>query len=139
MRAIEASAIERPCPADEQAVLGMSFERVCAPVRRRARPRSLRVELDGVRLAVVRTEGEVYAVEDVCSHADVAAVRGRGRRLRRPTIECWLHGSRFDLRTGEPTGLPATEPVPVYPVRVKVEDDDVDLPDARGLRQSTSN
>ena len=34
------------------------------------------------------------------------------------TLECWLHGSRFDLRTGEPTGLPATEPVPVYPVEI---------------------
>ena len=39
------------------------------------------------------------------------------------TIECWLHGSCFDLRTGQPTGLPATEPVPVYPV--KIEGDDV--------------
>ena len=35
------------------------------------------------------------------------------------TLECWLHGSRFDLRTGEPTGLPATEPVPVYPVEIR--------------------
>jgi 3-phenylpropionate/trans-cinnamate dioxygenase ferredoxin subunit len=34
-------------------------------------------------------------------------------------IECWLHGSRFDLRTGEPTNLPAYEPVPVYPVRIE--------------------
>jgi nitrite reductase/ring-hydroxylating ferredoxin subunit len=39
------------------------------------------------------------------------------------TIECWLHNSRFDLRTGKPTGLPATQPVPVYPV--KIEGDDV--------------
>ncbi len=37
-------------------------------------------------------------------------------------IECWLHGSRFDLRTGKPTGLPATEPVPVYPVTVQGDD-----------------
>ena len=34
-------------------------------------------------------------------------------------IECWLHGSRFDLRTGKPTGLPATEPVAVFPVEVR--------------------
>jgi 3-phenylpropionate/trans-cinnamate dioxygenase ferredoxin subunit len=38
-------------------------------------------------------------------------------------VECWLHGSRFDLRTGKPTGLPATVPVPVYETRI--EDDDV--------------
>ena len=43
-----------------------------------------------------------------------------------PTIECWLHGSAFDLRTGEPTNLPATEPVDVYPVRVEGEDVYVD-------------
>ncbi len=39
------------------------------------------------------------------------------------TIECWLHGSCFDLRTGQPTAMPATVPVPVYPV--KIEGDDV--------------
>jgi 3-phenylpropionate/trans-cinnamate dioxygenase ferredoxin subunit len=35
------------------------------------------------------------------------------------TLECWLHGSRFDLRTGKPTGLPATEPVATFPVEVR--------------------
>ena len=35
------------------------------------------------------------------------------------TVECWLHGSRFDLRTGKPTGLPATEPVPVYDTKIE--------------------
>jgi 3-phenylpropionate/trans-cinnamate dioxygenase ferredoxin subunit len=46
------------------------------------------------------------------SEGDVEEFKGA------PTIECWLHGSCFDLRTGEPTNLPATEPVDVYPVRV---------------------
>ncbi|GII79248.1 hypothetical protein Sru01_42300 [Sphaerisporangium rufum] len=39
------------------------------------------------------------------------------------TLECWLHGSCFDVRTGKPTGPPATRPVPVY--RVKLDGDDV--------------
>jgi 3-phenylpropionate/trans-cinnamate dioxygenase ferredoxin subunit len=39
------------------------------------------------------------------------------------TVECWLHGSRFDLRSGKPTGLPATVPVPIY--ETKIEDGDV--------------
>ena len=39
------------------------------------------------------------------------------------TVECWLHGSRFDLATGKPDGLPANRPVPTY--AVKVEGDDV--------------
>ncbi|MDH5279368.1 MAG: nitrite reductase (NAD(P)H) small subunit, partial [Actinomycetota bacterium] len=35
------------------------------------------------------------------------------------TLECWLHGSRFDLRTGAALSLPATEPVPAYPVKLE--------------------
>ena len=80
----------------------------------------LRVELDGTPISIVRTEGEVYAIYDVCSHANVSLSEGE---VEDHTIECWLHGSCFDLRTGKPTGLPATKPVPVYPV--KIEGDDV--------------
>ena len=79
------------------------------------------VELAGRPVAVVRDEdGDVHAVDDTCSHANVSLAEGE---VDGCTIECWLHGSRFDLRTGKPTGMPATEPVPVYPV--KIEDDDV--------------
>ena len=42
------------------------------------------------------------------------------------TIECWMHGSRFDLRTGKPTGLPATEPVATFPIEVRGDDIYVD-------------
>jgi nitrite reductase/ring-hydroxylating ferredoxin subunit len=81
---------------------------------------SLAVELGGEPVAIVRTEGEVFAIRDVCSHAEVALTEGI---VDGYTVECWLHGSCFDLRTGEPTNLPATEPVPVY--SVKIEGDDV--------------
>ena len=81
---------------------------------------ALGVEVAGEPVAVVRTEGEVFAIRDVCSHAEVPLSEGE---VDGCTIECWLHGSRFDLRTGKPTGMPATEPVPVYPV--KIEGDDV--------------
>ena len=43
------------------------------------------------------------------------------------TLECWLHGSRFDLRTGKPTGPPASVAVPVYPVQVTDGDVLVDV------------
>ncbi|MEY9873539.1 3-phenylpropionate/trans-cinnamate dioxygenase ferredoxin subunit [Streptacidiphilus sp. MAP12-33] len=79
-----------------------------------------RVEVDGVAVSVVATEGEVFAVNDICSHANVSLSEGE---VEDCMIECWLHGSRFDLRTGKPSGLPATRPVPVYPV--KIEGDDV--------------
>lgn len=81
---------------------------------------ALAVEVGDEPVAIVRAEGEVYAIRDVCSHAEVPLSEGE---VDGCTIECWLHGSRFDLRTGKPTGMPATEPVPVYPV--KIEGDDV--------------
>ena len=71
----------------------------------------LRVELAELDVAVVRVGDEVFAIEDVCSHADFPLTDGE---VDGCTIECALHGSRFDLRTGEPTGPPATQPVPVY-------------------------
>ena len=74
-----------------------------------------RVEIDGLAVALVHTEGEVFAITDECSHADVALSEGE---VDGCTLECWLHGSRFDLRTGEPTGLPATAPVAVHSVTV---------------------
>jgi 3-phenylpropionate/trans-cinnamate dioxygenase ferredoxin subunit len=82
------------------------------------------VEVGEEPIAIVRTCGEVFAIRDVCSHAEVPLSEGEidGR-----TIECWLHGSRFDLRTGKPTGMPATEPVPVYPVKIEGDDVLVDI------------
>jgi len=78
---------------------------------------AVRVLVDGVPVAVVRTEdGEVHAVGDTCTHADVSLAEGE---VDDCSIECWLHGSRFDLRTGRPTALPAIRPVPVYPVTVE--------------------
>ena len=76
---------------------------------------AIRVVIDGMPVAIVRSDGEVYAIQDVCSHANVPLSEGE---IEDTTIECWLHGSRFDLVTGRPTGLPATQPVPVYPVKL---------------------
>ena len=81
---------------------------------------ALGLDVDGTPVAVVRTGAEVYALRDVCSHAEVPLSEGE---VYDHTLECWLHGSCFDVRTGAPTGPPATEPVPVYPV--KTEGDDV--------------
>ncbi|HJQ01896.1 MAG TPA: non-heme iron oxygenase ferredoxin subunit [Jatrophihabitans sp.] len=71
----------------------------------------LRVELPEMDLAVVRVGDEVFAIEDVCSHAEVPLSDGE---VDGCTLECEMHGSRFDLRTGRPTGPPATQPVPVF-------------------------
>lgn len=80
---------------------------------------AIRVVLDGLPICVARSGGEVYAISDICSHADVSLAEGD---VEDGGVECWLHGSRFDLRTGAPTGLPATKPVATYPVTVEGDD-----------------
>ena len=82
-------------------------------------------DIGGTNVANVRAQdGSVHSVDDTCSHAEVSLSEGE---VDGCTLECWLHGSRFDLRTGEPTSLPAYEPVPVYPVRLDGDDVLVDV------------
>ncbi|MDR3032338.1 MAG: non-heme iron oxygenase ferredoxin subunit [Kitasatospora sp.] len=95
------------------------FTRVCALTDLPAEG-AIGVVVDGEPVAIIRAEGEVYALRDVCSHAEVALSEGE---IYDHTVECWLHGSCFDLRTGQPTGPPATEPVASY--QVKIQGDDV--------------
>jgi len=91
-----------------------------------------RVIVDGpsgasVAIAVVRIGDDLYAIGDVCSHADVSLSDG----TLWPDdceLECPKHGSLFSLRSGAPSTLPATRPVPVYSVRREGDDVVVDLP-----------
>jgi 3-phenylpropionate/trans-cinnamate dioxygenase ferredoxin subunit len=82
---------------------------------------SLKVDVNGSPIAIVRTAEGVFAIRDACSHADVMLSEGE---VEGCTIECWLHGSQFDLRTGAPLTLPAVVAVPVYAVRLIGEGDD---------------
>ncbi|GAB3162454.1 non-heme iron oxygenase ferredoxin subunit [Myceligenerans halotolerans] len=80
------------------------------------------VELDGidgapVPVALVRdADGAYHAISDICSHGQVSLSDGE---VEGCLVECWLHGSQFDVRTGQPVQLPAIRPVPVYPVNVE--------------------
>ena len=68
-------------------------------------------------VGVYNCGGELYAIEDRCSHDDGPLCEGDwDEDLCR--VICPRHGSAFDLATGVPRSLPATEPVPTYPVRV---------------------
>ena len=86
-----------------------------------------RVDVDGHRLCVVHIADDWYVIGDECSHADYSLSEGEVWEDERE-IECWKHGSTFDLKTGEPQTLPATQPVPVYEVRVDGDDVVVTLP-----------
>jgi 3-phenylpropionate/trans-cinnamate dioxygenase ferredoxin subunit len=101
----------------------MTFVRACA-VADLAEESARAVEVDDVEVALVFSGGRYYAVADECSHAAIPLSEGD---VGDGEIECYLHGSRFDLETGKPIGLPATEPVAVYPVHVEGNDILVDV------------
>jgi 3-phenylpropionate/trans-cinnamate dioxygenase ferredoxin subunit len=83
-----------------------------------------RFDVDGHRIAVVRIGDDWYAIGDRCSHEDYSLSEGDVWEDE-CEIECPKHGSTFDLRTGEPQTLPATQPIPVY--ELLVEGDDVNV------------
>jgi 3-phenylpropionate/trans-cinnamate dioxygenase ferredoxin subunit len=76
-----------------------------------------RVIVGDVPVAVVRIDDDVYAIGDICSHAEVS-LSGGEVYCDEKEIECPQHGSVFSLETGEPATLPATQPVPVFDVTV---------------------
>src|SRR3954465_11260090 len=96
----------------------MAMVRACA-LSEVAPESALAVEVGRTDVAVVRSGERFYAIADECSHAAIPLSEGD---VGDGEIECYLHGSRFDLQTGQPLGLPATEPVAVYPVRVEGDD-----------------
>ncbi|NKE58648.1 non-heme iron oxygenase ferredoxin subunit [Lentzea sp. PSKA42] len=81
-------------------------------------------DVDGTDVVLVRNGERVHALADLCSHAAVSLSEGE---VSRKGIECWLHGSCFDLETGKPSSLPATEPVDVYAVDIRDGDVFVDV------------
>jgi 3-phenylpropionate/trans-cinnamate dioxygenase ferredoxin component len=85
-----------------------------------------RFDVGKARVCLVRLGDDFYAIGDRCSHADYSLSEGEIWPDDKE-IECWKHGSTFSLLTGEPQSLPATQPVPVYTVRVEGDDVLVDV------------
>jgi 3-phenylpropionate/trans-cinnamate dioxygenase ferredoxin subunit len=78
----------------------------------------VKVELNGKDLCVVRQGNEVFAIDDICSHAEASLSEGD---VTPGKIECWLHGAEFDLRSGEALTPPAIAPVTTYSVTIEGE------------------
>ena len=78
------------------------------------------VEVGDEQILVANIGGTLYAVSDVCTHAEGSLSEGY---LEGNEVECPLHGSRFNVTTGEVVESPAQEPIAIY--KVKVEGDDV--------------
>jgi 3-phenylpropionate/trans-cinnamate dioxygenase ferredoxin subunit len=78
-----------------------------------------KVVVDGTEICLARGEdGDYYAVADICSHEYYSLSEGE---VWGEQVECPAHGSRFDLRTGKVSGLPATESIKAYEVVVDSE------------------
>ena len=77
-----------------------------------------KVSVDGVAVALVRIGDDVYAIGDVCSHANVSLSDGGEVWCAEKQLECPKHGSAFSLVSGMPNTLPATQAVPVYAATV---------------------
>jgi 3-phenylpropionate/trans-cinnamate dioxygenase ferredoxin subunit len=93
----------------------MAYLRACAVDEVRD-DEGLGVTVDGLEVVIARCGEEFFALQDLCSHAAVALSEGMVADCQ---VECFLHGSMFDLRTGKPTNLPATEPVSTFAVQVR--------------------
>jgi 3-phenylpropionate/trans-cinnamate dioxygenase ferredoxin component len=76
----------------------------------------LAVELQGRRVCLANADGEIYAVQDNCTHKDFPLSAGE---LEDEQLTCAWHGARFDLATGRALCLPAVKPVRTYEVRVQ--------------------
>jgi len=75
------------------------------------------VDVKGIEIALINAGGEFHAIGNECPHAGGSL--GDGEVLEESQIECPLHGSVFDVTTGEVVVGPADEPVPVYPTKVE--------------------
>ena len=76
----------------------------------------LKVRLDNKNILLANIDGKIYAIDDQCSHEDASLYNGA---LKGDCVECPLHGSHFNFKSGEPMQLPATEAIRTYAVKIE--------------------
>lgn len=76
-------------------------------------------EVTGAPIIVFNLDGDLYALEDQCSHEDFALSGGGDFDATSGSIECVLHGAKFDIRDGRALCAPAYEPVAKFPTRIE--------------------
>ncbi|MCX7998046.1 MAG: non-heme iron oxygenase ferredoxin subunit [Leptospiraceae bacterium] len=86
----------------------------------------LSIETRYVRVGLTKLNGEILAFEDACSHDGEVISEGQ---LENGCIICPRHLAKFDLKTGNPLCMPATEPIAIFEVRINGEDVEVNLED----------
>ena len=86
----------------------------------------LMVQVDGTQILLVHTEGQIRAMQGICTHEYFELDKGF---LTDGSLTCALHLSRFDLETGEPLDPPAEVPLALYPVAIEAGRVILELPD----------
>ena len=76
----------------------------------------LDIEAGGETIVLANLDGDLYALQNRCSHQDLPLSDGE---LEGDRLECLYHGARFDVCTGKAVGLPAIKPVPSYDVQIR--------------------
>ena len=76
---------------------------------------TLRIEHQTRFILLANVAGTIYACDDTCTHEDSSLALGC---LDGELVKCTLHGSRFNVRTGQPMEDPAEEPLRTYPIRM---------------------
>lgn len=92
---------------------------------------AIRVDIEGVAVAIASVDGEIFAIADRCSHADYSLSQGDLDPVE-CALECPKHGSLFSLQSGEALTLPATLPVATFAVAVRDDEVVVYLPTGEG-------
>jgi 3-phenylpropionate/trans-cinnamate dioxygenase ferredoxin subunit len=85
------------------------------------------IDFEYVTVALFNIKGQLYCIEDVCTHDDGPLAEGE---LDGYAIACPRHGAKFDVRDGEVLSMPAVKPVPSYEVKVEGHDIYIASPDA---------
>ena len=75
-----------------------------------------RTKINNNFILLANINNEIFAIDDMCTHEDASLYKGA---LKGHCVECPLHGSHFDFRTGKPDGNPATEAVKTYDIEVR--------------------
>ena len=116
----------------------MSNETEMNPTVRKVRALSLeeaidgeahRVDIEDQKIAIIRIGEIIYAIADMCSHANYSLSEGPVDS-EEITIECWKHGAQFSLCDGSPVSLPATQPVAIFEVETDENDIYILIPES---------
>lgn len=97
----------------------MQEDYVEAAKRSEVRPGTMkRIDAGGRRILLANVDGRICAVDDTCTHEEASLSTGV---LKGPLVRCPLHGSRFNVCTGQALEEPAEEDLRTYPVRLDGE------------------